>query len=71
MIYLAGGVFSLDSMVRQVAACYGDHGKYVGAGNGGAHGLDLHPNMRMLLFVCSPDFIWRASTWGPPPGSAG
>ena len=70
MIYLAGGVFSLDSMVRQVVAGYSDHGKYVGGQRGRAR-LGPAPRHRRLLFVCSPDFIRRACTWGPPPGSAG
>ena len=42
---------SLDNMARQAAAGYGDPGKNVGAGNGGAHGLDLHPGMQNLLFA--------------------
>ena len=50
-MYPTGGVFSLDSRVRQVAAGYSDPGKYVGADNGGAHASDLHPNMQILLFA--------------------
>ena len=50
-IYPAGGVFSMDNMARQVAAGYRDPGRYVGGGNGGANGVDLHPDMQKLLFA--------------------
>ena len=50
-IYPAGGVFSLDNRARQVAAGYRDPGRYGGGGNGGATGVDMHPDMRKLLFA--------------------